>query len=100
MVVRSLEELLKFIRDGYKPYYHRGVSRWYLRKGRKRILIDRNLDRVAEEIRKVLEDFKKCGEATRKELIRKAIKLRASGATIEEVVDATGIPRSTLYRYL
>jgi AcrR family transcriptional regulator len=44
--------------------------------------------------------LKKCGEATRKELIRKAIKLRVSGTTIEEVVKATGIPRSTLYRYL
>jgi len=34
MVVRGFEELLKFVRDSYKPYYHRGVSRWYLRKGR------------------------------------------------------------------
>jgi AcrR family transcriptional regulator len=42
----------------------------------------------------------KCREITRKELIRKAVELRASGATIKEVVEATGIPRSTLYRYL
>jgi len=36
MVVRSSGELLKFVRDGYKPYYHRGVCRWYLRRGSKR----------------------------------------------------------------
>jgi DNA-binding NtrC family response regulator len=100
MAVRKLEELIDLVLKGYKPYYHRSVNRWYLRRGNRRILIDRNLDRVAEEIYKVLEDLKKCREAARRELIRRAIELRASGATIKEVVEITGVPRSTLYRYL
>jgi len=66
----------------------------------RRILIDKNLDKAAEEIHKVLEDLKKRREAVRRELIRKAIVLRASGLTVNEVIEATGIPRSTLYRYL
>jgi DNA-binding NtrC family response regulator len=66
----------------------------------RRILIDRDLDRVVEEIHKALEDLKRLREAFRKALIRRAIKLRATGAAIKEVVEATGIPRSTLYKYL
>jgi hypothetical protein len=100
MVVRRPNELIDLVLKGYKPYYHRGVGRWYLRRGDRRMLIDRSLDRVAEEIYKVLEDLKKHREAARRELLRKAIVLRASGLTVNEVVEVTGIPRSTLYRYL
>jgi hypothetical protein len=100
MIVRKLDELIELVLKGYKPYYHRGVNRWYLRKGNKRVLIDRNLDRVAEEIHKALEDLKKCKEVARRELLRKAIVLRASGLTVNEVIEITGVPRSTLYRYL
>jgi DNA-binding IclR family transcriptional regulator len=44
--------------------------------------------------------LKRCREASRRELIRRAIELRASGLTVNEVVEVTDIPRSTLYRYL
>jgi hypothetical protein len=54
MVVRRIDELLELVLKGYKPYYHRGVCRWYLRRGDRRILIDRSLDRAAEEIHKIL----------------------------------------------
>jgi DNA-binding NtrC family response regulator len=100
MVVRKLDELIDLVLKGWKPYYHRGVDRWYLRRGNRRILIDRNLDGVAEEIHKVLEYLKKRREAVRRELLRKAVALRASGLTVNEVIEATGIPRPTLYRYL
>jgi DNA-binding NtrC family response regulator len=100
MVVRKLDELIELVLKGFKPYYHRGVDRWYLRRGNRRILVDRNLDGVAEEIHKVLEYLKKRREAVRRELLRKAIVLRASGLTVNEVVEATGIPRATLYRHL
>jgi hypothetical protein len=43
--------------------------------------------------------LKKRREAVKKELIIKAIELKASGATIEEVVEATGILKSILYRH-
>jgi DNA-binding NtrC family response regulator len=100
MAIRKLDELIELVLKGFKPYYHRGVCRWYLRRGNRRILIDRNLDGVAEEIHKVLEDLKKCREVARRELIRKAIVLRAFGLTVNEVIEITGVPRSTLYRYL
>jgi hypothetical protein len=55
VVVRRLDELLDLVLKGWKLHYHRGVCRWYLRRGNRRILIDRNLDGVAEEIHKVLD---------------------------------------------
>ena len=73
MIVRRLDELIDLVLKGYKPYYHRGVGRWYLRRGNRRILIDRNLDGVAEEIHEVLEYLKNRREAVRRELLRKAI---------------------------
>jgi len=100
MVVRRPNELIDLVLKGYKPYYHRGVGRWYLRRGDRRILIDRSLNRVAEEIYKVLEDLKKHREAARRELLRKAVALIASGTTIKEVIEVIGAPRATLYRYL
>jgi predicted nucleic acid-binding protein len=100
VVVRRLDELIDLVLEGYKPYYHRGVCRWHLRRGDKRILIDRSLYRVAEEIHKALEDLKRLREASRKELIRRAIELRATGTTIKEAIEATGIPKSTLYRHI
>jgi DNA invertase Pin-like site-specific DNA recombinase len=100
MAIRRIDGLLELVLKGYKPYYHRGVNRWYLRRGNRRILIDRNLNRVAKEIHKALEYLKMRREAIRKELIRRAIELRASGATIKEVVKVVGVLRSTLYRYL
>jgi DNA invertase Pin-like site-specific DNA recombinase len=100
MVVRSLGELLKFVRDGYKPYYHRGVCRWYLRKGSKRLLIDKELEGVAEEIHLKFKELRSEERMLRDELIKEAIELRASGLTITEVIKLTGIPKSTLYRKL
>jgi len=73
VIVRRLDELIDLVLKGYKPYYHRGVGRWYLRRGNRRILIDRNLDGVAEEIHEVLEYLKNRREAVRRELLRKAI---------------------------
>jgi DNA-binding NtrC family response regulator len=100
MVVRRVDELLKFVRDGYKPYYHRGVRRWYLRRGSKRLLIDKGLEGVAEEIYLKFKELRDEEEMLRDELIKEAIKLRANGLTITEVIKLTGIPRSTLYRKL
>ncbi len=71
-------ELVGLVLKGRKPYWHRDVGRWHLRRGNRRILIDKNLDTTAEEIHKALEDVKKRREAVRRELINKAIKLRAS----------------------
>jgi len=100
MVVRRVDELLDLVLKGYKPYYHRGVSRWYLRKGSKRLLIDKELEGVAEEIYLKFKELRSEERMLRDELIKEAIKLRANGLTITEVIKLTGIPRSTLYRRL
>jgi hypothetical protein len=93
MVVRKLDELIDLVLKGWKPYYHRGVCRRYLRRGNRRILIDRNLDRDAEEIHKISEDLKKCRDVARRELLKKAL-------TVNGVIKIAGVQRSTLYRYL
>jgi DNA invertase Pin-like site-specific DNA recombinase len=100
VVVRSFEEFLRLLKEGYKPYYHRGVCRWYLRKGGRRILIDKGLEVIAEEIYLKFKVLRSEERMLRDELIKRAIKLRANGLTIAEVVKLTGILRSTLYRKL
>lgn len=75
MVVRKLNELMELVLQGYKPYYHRGVCRWYLRRGSRRILIDESLDSVAEKLHKALEELKRFREAARRELLRKSIQV-------------------------
>lgn len=68
-IIRRLDELVELVLKGYKSYYHRGVCRWYLRRGDKRILIDRSLDKVAEEIHRVFRVFKEmCREVSRKSI--------------------------------
>jgi hypothetical protein len=54
MAVRKFDELVNLVLKDYKPHYHSNVNRWHLRRGNRRILIDRSLDRVAEGI---LVDF-------------------------------------------
>jgi len=44
--------------------------------------------------------LKKHREVVRRELIRRAIELRASGTTIKEVIEVIGAPKATLYKYL
>jgi len=100
MVVRRLDELLDLVLKGYEPYYHRGVNRWYLRRSSKRLLIDKELEGIAEEIYLKFKELRSKERMLRDELIREAIELRANGLTITEVVKSTGIPRSTLYRRL
>jgi hypothetical protein len=100
MVVRRLDELIDLVLKGYKPYYHRGVFRWYLRKGVERLLIDKELEGVAEEIYLKFKELKSKERMLRDELIRKAIKLRANGLTITKVIKLSGIPKSTQYNRL
>jgi len=51
MVVKSREELIRLIYDeGWVLYYHAGIKRWCLRRGRERMLVDKNLNDVAEEL--------------------------------------------------
>jgi hypothetical protein len=39
--IKSREEMMKFIREGFKLYYHKIVKRWYLRRGQQRHIIAR-----------------------------------------------------------
>jgi len=73
---------------------------WYLRKGRERLLIDKGLEGVAEEIYLKFKELRDEERMLRDELIKEAIKLRANGLTITEIIKLTEIPKSTLYRKL
>jgi transcriptional regulator of acetoin/glycerol metabolism len=64
-------------------------------------ILEKELKRLqAEEIHLKLKELRSEERTLRDELIREAIRLRAYGLTIAEVVKLTGIPRSTLYRRL
>jgi len=64
------------------------------------LLIDEELEEIAEEIYLKFKVLRSEERMLRDELIKGATKLRANGLTIAEVVRLTGIPRSTLYRKL
>jgi len=55
MVVKNQEELIRLVREGWMLYYHAGIKRWYLCKGRERMLIDKKLNGVAEKLARVEE---------------------------------------------
>ena len=100
VVVKSREELEKYIMMGYKPYYHKAVARWYLRKGRERHIIARELELLAKKYAEELESRKKQEVEMRRKRLEEAVKLRSRGAPMQEVVERTGVPGSTLYRYI
>jgi hypothetical protein len=50
VVVKSREQLYELVQRGYKPYFHKAVKRWYLRKGQERLLINRSLEAEAEAL--------------------------------------------------
>lgn len=100
VVVRDAETLLRMVELGYKPYYHRAVKRWYLRRGSERHIIARELEPLAKRVAEELEMKKSLEEGRRKEMIEEAVRLRAEGLPLQEVVERTGIPRTTFYRIL
>jgi len=94
VAIKSREEMMMFIREGFKPYYHKTVKRWYLRRGQQRHIIARELETDAESIAMELKptlhrvpDYK----------VAEAVKMRVEGAPVPAIVEETGIPRSTLY---
>jgi hypothetical protein len=50
VTVKNKEEMMMFIKEGFKPYYHKTVKRWYLRRGQQRHIIARELEADAESI--------------------------------------------------
>jgi hypothetical protein len=94
VTVKSREEMMMFIREGFKPYYHKTVKRWYLRRGQQRHIIARELETDAESIAMELKptlrrvpDYK----------VAEAVKMRVEDISVPAIVEETGIPRSTLY---
>ena len=100
VVVRDAETLMRMVGLGYKPYYHRAVRRWYLRRSSERHIIARELEPLAKRIAEELEMGKSLGEGRRRELFEEAVRLRAKGLPLREVVERTGIPKTTFYRRL
>lgn len=95
VVVRTEEELMALIEQGFKPYYHKGVGRWYLRRGRERHIIDRSLEAKAQAI---AERLKPLLRRVPEHKVAEAIRMRREGAPVSAVIEKTGIPRSTLYK--
>ncbi|AFL66578.1 hypothetical protein [Desulfurococcus amylolyticus] len=93
MVVDSVEKLRELLSRGWKPYYHKAVKRWYLRppSGPERVVVDRVLEPLVE---KIYEEIKSSRKVIRAGDIQAA---RASGATIQQIVEEFKVPRSTVY---
>jgi hypothetical protein len=94
VAIKNKEEMMVFIKEGFKPYYHKTVKRWYLRRGQERHIIARELEADAESIAMELKpmlhrvpDYK----------VAEALKMRVEGAPVPSIVEETGIPKSTLY---
>jgi DNA-binding phage protein len=98
VVVKNEDVLRKLIEMGYKPYYHKGVGRWYLRKGKERHIIAKELEPLAEKYAKEYELKRMVEEEERRRRLEEAIELRARGAPLSEVIEKTGISRSKFYR--
>jgi len=96
VVVRTREQLYQLVQGGYKPYFHRAVRRWYLRKGRERILVDRSLEADAEAIARAMGPQREVSEGR----VIEAVEMRARGLSVSTVVEETGVAKSTLYRKL
>ncbi len=94
VTVKTKEELDALVRQGFKPYYHKGVRRWYLRKGQTRHIIDRSLE---SEAKALAEKFEVAKRKIPEYRVAQAIKMRLEGIPVSAIVEETGIPRSTLY---
>jgi hypothetical protein len=94
VVVETREELMHLIRQGFKPYYHKGVKRWYLRKGHVRHIIARSLDAEAGIL---AEKLRPTPRRVPEYKVAEAVKMRLEGAPVSTIVEETGISRSTLY---
>ena len=89
VAVGDAETLMKMVELGYKPYYHSGVRRWYLRRGSERHIIARELEPLARRIAEGLKRKKSLEEIRRREMLEEAVRLRAKGLALHEVVDRT-----------
>jgi len=94
VTVKTKEELEALVQQGFKPYYHKGVRRWYLRKGQTRHIIGRGLESEAKALAEKLEVAKRKNSDYK---VAQAIKMRLEGIPVSAIVEKTGIPRSSLY---
>jgi hypothetical protein len=93
MVVKSREELYALLGRGFKPYWHKAVRRWYLRRGQVRHIIDRGLEAEVEAIAQRLGPPRRVSMGR----VAEAIRMRAEGLPIPAVIGWAGVKRSTLY---
>lgn len=50
MTVTSVEELNRLVGEGWTPYYHKAVRRWYLRRGKDVRIIGAQLEPYVEDL--------------------------------------------------
>ena len=100
MVVKDLSKLYELLNEGYVPYHHSRVKRWYLRKGSRRILVDRSLEVMVKRIADELNEWMKIQDVYVEALKDYTCELRARGFTVDEVAEALGVSRSILYKLL
>ena len=98
MPVSDERELVRLVREGWVPYYHSRIKRWYLRKGRERIIIDRKLDDIAEELAREVKKERERREREKEKKVREALRTRALGGTLRQALSESGMSKSSYYR--
>jgi hypothetical protein len=93
VVVRTREQLYQLVQGGYKPYFHRTVRRWYLRKGRERLLIDRSLEAEAEALAKSVGPQRSVPEN-----VAKTVGMGAGGLPVRAKTEGRDDGMTSLYK--
>ena len=97
MAVTSIEELRRLVEEGWVPYFHRGVRRWYVRKGHKTEIVSVHLEPYAEDIAARIPRER---NKVTPEVAARVVELRKNGELIGSISDRLGLPHRTVENIL
>jgi hypothetical protein len=97
MAVTSIEELKRLVEEGWVPYFHKGVRRWYIRKGEKTEVISVQLEPYAEEMAARIPRKR---NKVKPEVAAEVVRLRKNGGPIGSISECLGLPYRTVENIL
>lgn len=93
MAVTSIEELNRLVQQDWIPYFHKGVRRWYVRRGQARRIIDVRLEPYAEDLAARIP--RRRNEVT-SGMAAEVVERRRRGELISSISEELGIPYRTV----
>jgi len=97
MAVTSLEELKRLVEGGWVPYFHKGVRRWYVRKGQKTEVIGAHLEPYAENLASRIPRER---NKVTPDVAARVVELRRNGEPMGSISDSLGLPHRTIENIL